>query len=117
MTQQLTDHPTAETTTIDVRSIPRPMRHPLIFNTFDRLDRDKSIHVVSDHDPRPLRYLFDVKYSGAFTWDYVEEGPDAWCVRIGRSAPSEAGKAISSGYRCSSSLRLAIGGRNGKEFP
>ncbi|MET0708822.1 MAG: DUF2249 domain-containing protein [Tardiphaga sp.] len=83
--------PPAETTTIDVRPIPRPMRHPLIFNTFDRLDRDESIHVVSDHDPRPLRYLFDVRYSGAFTWDYVEEGPDAWCVRIGRCAPAEAG--------------------------
>jgi uncharacterized protein (DUF2249 family) len=91
MTQHLTDRPTAETTTIDVRAIPRPMRHPLIFNTFDRLERDESIHVVSDHYPRPLRYLFDVKYSGAFTWDYVEEGPDAWCIRIGRRAPAEAG--------------------------
>ncbi len=86
MTQQLRDHPTAEATTIDIRPIPRSMRHPLIFTSFDRLDGEGSVVVVSDHNPRPLRYLFDVKYPDAFTWDYVEEGPDVWRVRIGRAA-------------------------------
>ncbi|MBR0827825.1 DUF2249 domain-containing protein [Bradyrhizobium manausense] len=86
--QQLVDHPPQETT-IDVRAIPRPMRHPLIFNTFDQLDEGQFFSVVSDHDPRPLRYLFDIKYPGAFTWDYVESGPDLWRVCVGRAAHDE----------------------------
>ncbi|MEZ2145078.1 DUF2249 domain-containing protein [Bradyrhizobium sp. DN5] len=84
MKQQITDQLTAPGTTIDVRSIPRTMRHPLIFDTFDQLAPGQFFHVVSDHDPRPLRYLFDVRYFNIFTWDYVETGPDIWRVRVGR---------------------------------
>ncbi|MBR0712367.1 DUF2249 domain-containing protein [Bradyrhizobium liaoningense] len=87
---QLVDHP-PEGAMIDVRTIPRPRRHPLIFGTFDRLDLGEFFCVVSDHDPRPLRYLFDVRYPGAFTWDYVERGPDVWRVCVGRSAPLAPG--------------------------
>jgi uncharacterized protein (DUF2249 family) len=86
--QQLLEHPSGETT-IDVRAIPRPARHPLIFDTFDRLALGEFFYVVSDHDPRPLHYLFDVKYRGAFTWDYVEKGPDVWRVRVGRASQPE----------------------------
>jgi uncharacterized protein (DUF2249 family) len=70
--------------TIDVRRIARPMRHPTIFDVFNRIKPEGAFHIVSDHDPRPLRYLFDVKYPDAFTWDYVESGPDVWRVRLGR---------------------------------
>ncbi|WP_245320440.1 DUF2249 domain-containing protein [Bradyrhizobium lablabi] len=71
---------------IDVRQIARPMRHALIFDTFEQIGHEGSFDIVSDHNPRPLHYLFDVKYPGAFTWDYVESGPDVWRVRIGRAA-------------------------------
>ncbi|MBR0841088.1 DUF2249 domain-containing protein [Bradyrhizobium liaoningense] len=86
MQQELTDQLTAPGKTIDVRNIPRSMRHPLIFGTFDRLAPGESFCVVSDHDPRPLRYLFDVKYLGAFSWEYVETGPSIWRVCVGRAA-------------------------------
>jgi uncharacterized protein (DUF2249 family) len=89
MKLQATEHLSVEETVIDVRRMPRTMRHPLIFSTFDRLRREEFFSVVSDHDPRPLHYLFEVKYPGAFTWDYVVEGPDVWCVRIGRHAQAD----------------------------
>ncbi len=85
---QLVDH-SPDGMTIDVRAIPRPARHPLIFDTFDRLAPGEFFCVVSDHDPRPLRYLFDVKCLGAFTWDYVEAGPNVWRVCIGRTDGAE----------------------------
>jgi uncharacterized protein (DUF2249 family) len=88
--RQFIDHRSIEEKVIDVRPIPRTTRHPLIFKTFDHLNREEFLSVVSDHDPRPLHYLFDVKYPGAFTWDYVEEGPEVWCVRIGRSTGTDA---------------------------
>lgn len=72
-------------TTIDVRIIPPFDRHSLIFGTFDRLNSGDSFVIVNDHDPRPLSYQFDVRYAGKFTWQYLEQGPDVWRVRISRT--------------------------------
>ena len=35
---------------------------------------------------RRFFYQFDAEYKDQFTWDYLEEGPDVWRVRIGRPA-------------------------------
>ena len=42
--------------------------------------------LINDHDPKPLRYQFEAQYPGEFTWDYLQTGPKAWRVRIGRAA-------------------------------
>ena len=42
--------------------------------------------LVNDHDPKPLYYQFAAEYPDAFTWDYLETGPEVWQVRIGRPA-------------------------------
>ncbi|HZH09638.1 MAG TPA: DUF2249 domain-containing protein [Microvirga sp.] len=73
-------------TIIDVRQIMPRMRHPLIFSTFDQLAPGEAFLLVNDHDPRPLFYQFSVERPGAFDWEYQEEGPDLWQVRISRSA-------------------------------
>jgi len=73
-------------TIIDVRQIMPRMRHPLIFSTFDQLAPGEAFLLVNDHDPRPLFYQFNVERPGAFGWEYQEEGPDLWQVRISRSA-------------------------------
>ena len=39
---------------------------------------------MNDHDPKPLRYQFEAELPGTFTWEYLEEGPEAWRVRIGK---------------------------------
>ncbi|WP_346297202.1 DUF2249 domain-containing protein [Rhodopseudomonas sp. P1] len=70
------------TTVIDVRLFPRPLRHPIVFSLFDQLTPERGLELVSDHDPRPLRYLFDVKRPGSFCWDYLESGPATWRVSI-----------------------------------
>ena len=41
--------------------------------------------LVNDHDPKPLYYQFEAEHTGQFTWDYLEEGPLTWRVRIGRA--------------------------------
>jgi uncharacterized protein (DUF2249 family) len=73
-------------TTIDVRQIMPRMRHPLIFQTFDHLAPGEAFMLVNDHDPRPLFYQFNVERPGEFGWEYQEEGPDLWRVRISRAA-------------------------------
>lgn len=71
-------------TTVDVRRTPPAKRHPLIFQTFESLKPGESFILVNDHDPKPLYYQFRFERDGQFTWDYLEQGPVAWRVRIGK---------------------------------
>lgn len=71
---------------IDVREIAPAQRHPLIFNTFEALQPGESFLLVNDHDPKPLYYQFKYERAGKFTWEYLEEGPLDWRVRIGKLA-------------------------------
>jgi uncharacterized protein (DUF2249 family) len=72
-------------TILDIRTIPPAQRHPLIFEQFEALNTDESFILVNDHDPKPLYYQFQAERTGQFTWEYLEQGPQAWRVRIGRS--------------------------------
>ncbi|MPV50761.1 MULTISPECIES: DUF2249 domain-containing protein [unclassified Pseudactinotalea] len=71
---------------VDVREeIPR-VRHELIFDTFGTLDPGTAFVLVNDHDPKPLYYQLAAENAGEFTWEYQEEGPEVWRVRIGKVA-------------------------------
>ncbi len=70
---------------IDVRQIPPPHRHPVIFGTFNDLAAGEAFMIVNDHDPKPLYHQFKARYPGAVVWEYVESGPDVWRVRIARA--------------------------------
>ncbi|HEX6054364.1 MAG TPA: DUF2249 domain-containing protein [Intrasporangium sp.] len=71
---------------LDVRSEPPARRHTLILDTYQALTPGAGFELVNDHDPKPLFYQFDAEYKDQFTWDYLEEGPEVWRVRIGRPA-------------------------------
>ena len=71
---------------LDVRQEIPARRHTLILDTYKALDSGAGFELVNDHDPKPLFYQFDAEYNGQFTWDYVEQGPEVWRVRIGRPA-------------------------------
>jgi uncharacterized protein (DUF2249 family) len=49
------------------------------------LEAGESFILVNDHDPKPLYYQFQAERTGEFTWEYLEQGPAAWRVRIGRN--------------------------------
>lgn len=69
---------------LDVREeIPR-RRHELIFEHYTDLESGDQFILVNDHDPKPLYYQFEAEHTGQFTWEYLEEGPETWRVRIGR---------------------------------
>lgn len=69
---------------LDVRAEARPRRHQRIFAAYDALAPGASFVLVNDHNPKPLRQQFAVRYPGKFTWEYLERGPAVWRVRIGR---------------------------------
>ena len=76
---------------IDVRTVPPPQRHPLIFGTFDALAPGEAFEIVNDHDPLPLYFQFEKTRLGQFDWRYLETGPSRWHVRIARVAAGAAG--------------------------
>ena len=71
---------------LDVRTEPPARRHELIFNTYDKLAPGEGFVLINDHDPKPLYYQLAAEHPDQFSWDYLEEGPEAWRVRIGRPA-------------------------------
>ena len=71
---------------IDVRQTPPPQRHPLIFQTYEELGPGEGFLLINDHDPKPLFYQFKFEREGQFTWEYLEQGPITWQVRIGKPA-------------------------------
>jgi uncharacterized protein (DUF2249 family) len=71
---------------LDVRTVPPPQRHPLIFGAFDALAPGEAIEIVNDHDPMPLYFQFEKTRLGQFDWRYLGAGPQLWHVRIARVA-------------------------------
>ena len=67
---------------VDVRDIIPRLRHTVIFQLFESLDDSKSLQLIADHDPKPLRFQLEAKHGNRCRWTYLEEGPDRWRVRL-----------------------------------
>lgn len=78
---------------LDLRLMPRPERHPLVFAAFDRLAVGESFVLVNDHDPQPLRMQIERMREGEMSWDYIERGAGRFRIRITRAAPAAGGQA------------------------
>jgi Uncharacterized conserved protein (DUF2249) len=48
---------------IDVREISPRIRHTVIFQLFEHLDDVRSLQLIADHDPRPLRLTLPMDLS------------------------------------------------------
>ena len=78
---------------LDVRDIPKPQRHPLIFARFAELSATESFVLVNNHDPRHLRQEFDRDHRGSYEWTYLETGP-AWRIRITRLVDTDLPRVL-----------------------
>lgn len=77
-------------TVIEVQEIPPRERHATIFAAFRDLKAGDTLEIVNDHDPMPLYHQFEAQAPGAFSWDYLQNGPQVWRVSITKLAPSHA---------------------------
>ncbi len=64
-------------------------KHPTIFARFDLLAVGESLTLHNDHDPKPLYYQLLGERGNIFTWEYLEQGPESWKVRIGKKITGE----------------------------
>ncbi|MGH7042613.1 MAG: DUF2249 domain-containing protein [Acetobacteraceae bacterium] len=76
---------------LDVRALIPAERHRRIFATYEALAAGAKFELVNDHDPKPLYYQFDAEHHGAFSWRYLEQGPEVWRVEIGRTGSTARG--------------------------
>lgn len=72
--------------TLEVRHLPPAQRHQVIFERFDALPIGGSFVLVNDHDPKPLYYQLTAEYAGKLLWQYLEQGPEVWRVRLGKAS-------------------------------
>jgi len=73
---------TLENNFIDVTLIEPKLKHPTIFRVFDDLSGGESLTIHNDHDPKPVYYQLLGERGDIFTWEYLQEGPEWWDVRI-----------------------------------
>lgn len=76
----------AEADTLDVRHLPPAQRHQVIFERFNALTAGGAFTLVNDHDPKPLYYQLAAEYAGQLLWQYLEQGPEVWRVRMGKAS-------------------------------
>ncbi len=79
---------------LDVTVLQPKDKHPTIFVRFDELLGGESLTIHNDHDPKPLYYQLLGERGNIFTWEYLEEGPDSWKVRITKRLSGEADETL-----------------------
>ena len=68
----------------DIRHLVPVQRHAKIFELVGNLKPGGAFVFVNDHDPKPLYYQLEAEHPKQFSWAYLESGPVAWKVKIGR---------------------------------
>lgn len=76
-------------TIINVPEIEPKLKHPTIFQVFDGLAGGESLVIHNDHDPKPVYYQLLGERGDVFTWQYLEQGPQWWDVRVTKKAEGD----------------------------
>lgn len=75
--------------TLNVTLIEPRFKHPTIFDKFDQLENGNAFIILNDHDPKPLYYQLLAERGNTFGWEYLENGPQTWQVKISKRATEE----------------------------
>ncbi len=89
--------------TLDVTQIEPGLKHPVIFQKFDALSGGEAFVIHNDHDPKPLYYLMIEERGQTFEWEYLEQGPSFWEVKISKlklnEKPLTIGELVTEDFR------------------
>lgn len=80
----MADCPTFET--IDVRTIPKPERHPLVMDAYQKLEVGADLILVNDHEPKNLKLEMEAEFAEALGWEPLSAGDEEFRVRISKRA-------------------------------
>ncbi|MCZ2472543.1 iron-sulfur cluster repair di-iron protein [Aquirufa ecclesiirivi] len=97
--------PTIQEYTLVVPELEPRLKHSTIFAHFDKIGEGESFLIQNDHDPKPLYYQLLAERGNQFTFDYIENGPEVWLIRIKKNARSK--EVITLGELVNQDFRLA----------
>lgn len=95
------------TDTLDVTKIEPRLKHPTIFEHFDALNPGENFTIHNDHDPKPLYYQLLGERGNIFSWEYLQEGPQIWLVKIAKNGIDKAGNIETVGSIAAKDYRKA----------
>lgn len=88
---------------LNVTALEPRLKHPRIFEEFDSLTPGAAFIINNDHDPKPLYYQLLAERGQTFQWEYLENGPEVWMVKITKHTNEEAeetiGELVTKDYR------------------
>ena len=58
------------------------IKHATIFARYDELKSGEHFILHNDHDPKPLYYQLMQLKGDVFTWEYLEQGPEWFKIKI-----------------------------------
>jgi uncharacterized protein (DUF2249 family) len=71
---------------LDVRAVEPKHRFELIMDAYEALAASETLELTVDHDPKCMYYtLKATRGDDAFTFEYLEEGPETWRVQVRKS--------------------------------
>jgi regulator of cell morphogenesis and NO signaling len=79
---------------LNVTLIEPKLKHPTIFVRFDELKPGESLTIHNDHDPKPLYYQLLGERGNIFIWEYLEQGPQLWRVKISKRTEGESDETL-----------------------
>lgn len=71
-------------TTLDLRDVPPPERHPKIHDAFEALEPGETLTIVNDHEPKPLFYEMKAEVDAFDAHEYAVEhrGPEEFVAEL-----------------------------------
>ncbi|MBY0479896.1 MAG: iron-sulfur cluster repair di-iron protein [Chitinophagaceae bacterium] len=79
---------------LNVTLLEPKQKHPTIFVRFDELAEGESLTIHNDHDPKPLYYQLLGERGNIFNWEYLEQGPEWWKVKISKRIKGETDETL-----------------------
>ena len=71
---------------IDVRTVPKPERHPLVMAAYQKLDVGSGLILINDHEPRNLKNEMEAEYAEALAWEPQASDDQEFRVLISKRA-------------------------------
>ncbi len=89
--------------TLNVTALEPRQKHPVIFEIYDELHPGEAFLIDNDHDPKPLYYQLLAERGPVFGWEYLENGPELWKVKISKNETKGSeptiGEIVTQDYR------------------
>ncbi|MBK9421399.1 MAG: iron-sulfur cluster repair di-iron protein [Flavobacteriales bacterium] len=96
MTKRVAEKNATGENILDVTKLAPREKHSTIFTRYHALKEGESLTIHNDHDPKPLYYQMQGEMGDVFTWEYLEQGPAWWRIKITKRPTGDGAETLAS---------------------